>query len=236
MPELEFIPLSINQQLSATSATRLNQPNTASISSTTNSNSATSINRAGAILMDQRGLEASSLGSAASGSVGLVNNDDTIVASSAKITTSAITSTSRPTSPELAAASATGNAAATGSNSSTATATTVKSNFLNWFSSNIPSKSHQQQQHNVGLNATATTSASGNFGMAGNGYNNNSISTSTTTTTTTSTSTTNTTTKTTTTGTTIKNPLNSELQSLQDNNNQGSFMLSALSLTFFSCP
>ncbi|XP_037897924.1 F-BAR domain only protein 2 isoform X5 [Glossina fuscipes] len=224
MPELEFIPLSINQQLSATSATRLNQPNTASISSATNSNSATSINRAGAISMDQRGLEASSLGSTASGSVGLVNNDDTIVASSAKITASAITSTSRPTSPELAPASAAGNAAATSSNSSTATATTVKSNFLNWFSSNIPSKSHQQQQHSVGLNATATTSASGNFGMASNGTNNNSISTSTTTTTTTSTSTTNTTTKTTTTGTTIKNPLNSELQSLQDNNNQGSFM------------
>ncbi|KAL9873329.1 F-BAR domain only protein 2 [Glossina fuscipes fuscipes] len=220
MPELEFIPLSINQQLSATSATRLNQPNTASISSATNSNSATSINRAGAISMDQRGLEASSLGSTASGSVGLVNNDDTIVASSAKITASAITSTSRPTSPELAPASAAGNAAATSSNSSTATATTVKSNFLNWFSSNIPSKSHQQQQHSVGLNATATTSASGNFGMASNGTNNNSISTSTTTTTTTSTSTTNTTTKTTTTGTTIKNPLNSELQSLQDNNNQ----------------
>ncbi|XP_037897923.1 F-BAR domain only protein 2 isoform X4 [Glossina fuscipes] len=163
MPELEFIPLSINQQLSATSATRLNQPNTASISSATNSNSATSINRAGAISMDQRGLEASSLGSTASGSVGLVNNDDTIVASSAKITASAITSTSRPTSPELAPASAAGNAAATSSNSSTATATTVKSNFLNWFSSNIPSKSHQQQQHSVGLNATATTSASGNF-------------------------------------------------------------------------
>ncbi|XP_037897922.1 F-BAR domain only protein 2 isoform X3 [Glossina fuscipes] len=225
MPELEFIPLSINQQLSATSATRLNQPNTASISSATNSNSATSINRAGAISMDQRGLEASSLGSTASGSVGLVNNDDTIVASSAKITASAITSTSRPTSPELAPASAAGNAAATSSNSSTATATTVKSNFLNWFSSNIPSKSHQQQQHSVGLNATATTSASGNFGMASNGTNNNSISTSTTTTTTTSTSTTNTTTKTTTTGTTIKNPLNSELQSLQDNNNQVSGIL-----------
>ncbi|XP_037897920.1 F-BAR domain only protein 2 isoform X1 [Glossina fuscipes] len=166
MPELEFIPLSINQQLSATSATRLNQPNTASISSATNSNSATSINRAGAISMDQRGLEASSLGSTASGSVGLVNNDDTIVASSAKITASAITSTSRPTSPELAPASAAGNAAATSSNSSTATATTVKSNFLNWFSSNIPSKSHQQQQHSVGLNATATTSASGNFATA----------------------------------------------------------------------
>ncbi|KAL9891040.1 F-BAR domain only protein 2 isoform 8-T9 [Glossina fuscipes fuscipes] len=163
MPELEFIPLSINQQLSATSATRLNQPNTASISSATNSNSATSINRAGAISMDQRGLEASSLGSTASGSVGLVNNDDTIVASSAKITASTITTTSRPTSPELAPASAAGNAAATSSNSSTATATTVKSNFLNWFSSNIPSKSHQQQQHSVGLNATATTSASGNF-------------------------------------------------------------------------
>ncbi|KAL9891039.1 F-BAR domain only protein 2 isoform 7-T8 [Glossina fuscipes fuscipes] len=225
MPELEFIPLSINQQLSATSATRLNQPNTASISSATNSNSATSINRAGAISMDQRGLEASSLGSTASGSVGLVNNDDTIVASSAKITASTITTTSRPTSPELAPASAAGNAAATSSNSSTATATTVKSNFLNWFSSNIPSKSHQQQQHSVGLNATATTSASGNFGMASNGTNNNSISTSTTTTTTTSTSTTNTTTKTTTTGTTIKNPLNSELQSLQDNNNQVSGIL-----------
>ncbi|XP_037897921.1 F-BAR domain only protein 2 isoform X2 [Glossina fuscipes] len=168
MPELEFIPLSINQQLSATSATRLNQPNTASISSATNSNSATSINRAGAISMDQRGLEASSLGSTASGSVGLVNNDDTIVASSAKITASAITSTSRPTSPELAPASAAGNAAATSSNSSTATATTVKSNFLNWFSSNIPSKSHQQQQHSVGLNATATTSASGNFAIGTN--------------------------------------------------------------------
>ncbi|KAL9891037.1 F-BAR domain only protein 2 isoform 5-T6 [Glossina fuscipes fuscipes] len=166
MPELEFIPLSINQQLSATSATRLNQPNTASISSATNSNSATSINRAGAISMDQRGLEASSLGSTASGSVGLVNNDDTIVASSAKITASTITTTSRPTSPELAPASAAGNAAATSSNSSTATATTVKSNFLNWFSSNIPSKSHQQQQHSVGLNATATTSASGNFATA----------------------------------------------------------------------
>ncbi|KAL9891038.1 F-BAR domain only protein 2 isoform 6-T7 [Glossina fuscipes fuscipes] len=168
MPELEFIPLSINQQLSATSATRLNQPNTASISSATNSNSATSINRAGAISMDQRGLEASSLGSTASGSVGLVNNDDTIVASSAKITASTITTTSRPTSPELAPASAAGNAAATSSNSSTATATTVKSNFLNWFSSNIPSKSHQQQQHSVGLNATATTSASGNFAIGTN--------------------------------------------------------------------
>lgn len=204
MPELEFIPLSINQQMSATSNIRLNQPSTAS-----NSNSATSINRGANVSMDLRGAEAISMGSVASGSGSLINAEEPLpdVAS-----TKATAASSRPTSPEPANATAT---------------STVKSKFGNWFSSSSnPSKQQQLQQQNTGISASAT-SGSGNFGMDSKCIT-SSLSTNLTTT--------NNTTSTTTTGTTTttinKNSLNSELQSLQDNNNQGSLLTTALTLLF----
>lgn len=199
MPELEFIPLSINQQISATSNIRLNQPSVAS-----NSNSATSINRGGNVSMDLRGTEAVSVGSVASGSGSIINADD-----SALDVNSTKTTTSRPTSPEI---TATPNA--------TATTSTVKSNFRSWFSSNNPSK-QQLQQQNTGI-STSATSGSGNFGMDSNcitsslSVNINATNNTTSTTTTSGTTTT----------TINKNSLNSELQSLQDNN-QGSFLTTA---------
>ncbi|XP_065354796.1 F-BAR domain only protein 2 isoform X5 [Calliphora vicina] len=140
MPELEFIPLSINQQISATSNIRLNQPSVAS-----NSNSATSINRGGNVSMDLRGTEAVSVGSVASGSGSIINADD-----SALDVNSTKTTTSRPTSPEITAIP-----------NATATTSTVKSNFRSWFSSNNPSKQPLQQQ-NTGI-STSATSGSGNF-------------------------------------------------------------------------
>ncbi|XP_037813846.1 F-BAR domain only protein 2 isoform X4 [Lucilia sericata] len=144
MPELEFIPLSINQQISATSNIRLNQPSVAS-----NSNSATSINRGGNVSMDLRGTEAVSVGSVASGSGSIINADD-----SALDVNSTKTTASRPTSPEVTSSP---NAAA----AVTATTSTVKSNFRSWFSSNNPSK-QQPQQQNTGI-STSATSGSGNF-------------------------------------------------------------------------
>ncbi|XP_065354795.1 F-BAR domain only protein 2 isoform X4 [Calliphora vicina] len=191
MPELEFIPLSINQQISATSNIRLNQPSVAS-----NSNSATSINRGGNVSMDLRGTEAVSVGSVASGSGSIINADD-----SALDVNSTKTTTSRPTSPEITAIP-----------NATATTSTVKSNFRSWFSSNNPSKQPLQQQ-NTGI-STSATSGSGNFGMDSNcitsslSVNINATNNTTSTTTTSGTTTT----------TINKNSLNSELQSLQDNN------------------
>ncbi|XP_037813835.1 F-BAR domain only protein 2 isoform X3 [Lucilia sericata] len=195
MPELEFIPLSINQQISATSNIRLNQPSVAS-----NSNSATSINRGGNVSMDLRGTEAVSVGSVASGSGSIINADD-----SALDVNSTKTTASRPTSPEVTSSP---NAAA----AVTATTSTVKSNFRSWFSSNNPSK-QQPQQQNTGI-STSATSGSGNFGMDSNcitsslSVNINATNNTTSTTTTSGTTTT----------TINKNSLNSELQSLQDNN------------------
>lgn len=195
MPELEFIPLSINQQISATSNIRLNQP-----SATSNSNSATSINRGGNVSMDIRGTEAISVGSIASGSGSILNADDTALDVNA-----AKAVTSRPTSPEI-----------TTTTSASASTGTVKSNFRSWFSSNNSSK-QQLQPQNTGI-STSATSASGNFGMDSNcitsslSVNLNATNNTTSTTTTSSTTTT----------TINKNSLNSELQSQQDNN-QGSF-------------
>lgn len=138
MPELEFIPLSINQQTLASSNARLNQP-----SITSNSNSVTSINRGGNIASDQRGAEGLSIGSIASGSSGLANVDE------AMNETRISKPLSRPTSPD-------GN--------STNAAGGLKSNFRNWFSSNNTNK---QQQQNVGM-PTSVTSGSGNFGTDSN--------------------------------------------------------------------
>ncbi|KAM7360769.1 F-BAR domain only protein 2 isoform 2-T2 [Cochliomyia hominivorax] len=187
MPELEFIPLSINQQISATSNIRLNQPSVAS-----NSNSATSINRGGNISMDSRGNEAVSVGSVASGSGSIINADESVLDIN-----STKPSVSRPTSPEIT--------------NTTATTNTAKSNFRNWFSSSNPSK-QQLQQQNTGISASVT-SGSGNFGMDSNCIT-NSLSVNIN-----ATNNTNSTTTSGTTTTTInKNSLNSELQSLQDNN------------------
>lgn len=195
MPELEFIPLSISQQISATSNIRLNQPSAAS-----NSNSATSINRGGNVSMDIRGQEAISVGSIASGSGSILNADDTALeANSAKAVTS------RPTSPDV-----------TTSTNATVSTGIVKSNFRNWFSSNNSSK-QQLQTQNTGI-STSATSGSGNFGTDSNcitsplSVNINATNNTTSTTITSGTTTT----------TINKNSLNSELQSLQDSN-QGSF-------------
>uniref|UniRef100_A0A1I8NWJ3 MHD domain-containing protein n=1 Tax=Stomoxys calcitrans TaxID=35570 RepID=A0A1I8NWJ3_STOCA len=136
MPELEFIPLSINQQMLATSNVRLNQP-----SITSNSNSVTSINRGtSAYTTEQRAAEGMSTGSLTSGSGGFANAEEST--SEAKNTKPL----SRPTSPECTSA----NPVATG----------VKSNFRNWFSSNSASK---PQQQSAGMPASVT-SGSGNFG------------------------------------------------------------------------
>uniref|UniRef100_A0A1I8NWJ8 MHD domain-containing protein n=1 Tax=Stomoxys calcitrans TaxID=35570 RepID=A0A1I8NWJ8_STOCA len=135
MPELEFIPLSINQQMLATSNVRLNQP-----SITSNSNSVTSINRGtSAYTTEQRAAEGMSTGSLTSGSGGFANAEEST--SEAKNTKPL----SRPTSPECTSA----NPVATG----------VKSNFRNWFSSNSASK---PQQQSAGMPASVT-SGSGNF-------------------------------------------------------------------------
>ncbi|XP_073827748.1 F-BAR domain only protein 2 isoform X13 [Musca autumnalis] len=95
MPELEFIPLSINQQALASSNIRLNQP-----SITSNSNSVSSINRGGNATLEQRGTEGVSIGSIASGSSGLVNADESTNEPKN------IKPLSRPTSPECASSTA----------------------------------------------------------------------------------------------------------------------------------
>ncbi|XP_061392988.1 F-BAR domain only protein 2 [Musca vetustissima] len=138
MPELEFIPLSINQQALASSNARLNQS-----SITSNSNSVTSINRGGNVASELRGAEGISIGSIASGSSGLANADD--LTNEVKNTKPS----SRPTSPECTSTTAAGG---------------LKSNFRNWFSSNNTNK---QQQQNVGM-PTSVTSGSGNFGTDSN--------------------------------------------------------------------
>ncbi|XP_011208303.2 F-BAR domain only protein 2 isoform X3 [Bactrocera dorsalis] len=216
VPELEIIPLSIQQQ--SVSATRLNHPG-GTTAAASNSNSATSIQGAisritsGSISMDQRGsvgVEAGSLGSggggigavggSGSGSNSLLNADDNILGMQAS---------PRATSPILlntAADVISGTSVSTApaallTNTSTNTST-VRSNFLNWFSSSIPSSKQQPANSNAGATAAATTanSGGGNFGTDSIG--------------------------TTHTGTAImKNSLNSELQSLQDNNNQVSGIL-----------
>ncbi|XP_053960486.1 F-BAR domain only protein 2 isoform X4 [Anastrepha ludens] len=227
VPELEITPLSIQQQQQqSASATRLNQSG-GSAAAASNSNSATSIQGAisritsGSVSIDQRGnVEAGSLGSggggigaaggSGSGSNSLLNADDTILG---------IQASPRATSPILVNATTTYATTTTSSisttpagvsSSSTSTATsTVRSNFLNWFSSSIPSNK-QPTNATTGANAaaaaTATTttttanSGGGNFGTDSNGSTH--------------------------TGTAIiKNSLNSELQSLQDNNNQVSGIL-----------
>ncbi|XP_036233024.2 F-BAR domain only protein 2 isoform X1 [Bactrocera oleae] len=221
VPELEIIPLSIQQQQSV-SATRLNHPGGTAVAAS-NSNSATSIQGAisritsGSISMDQRGsvgVDAGSLGSggggigavggSGSGSNSLLNADDNILG---------IQTSPRATSPILlnsAADAISGissvNTAPAAVVTSTSTNTsTVRSNFLNWFSSSIPSSKQQPANSNAGATAATTTanSGGGNFGTDSIGSTHTATAI-------------------------MKNSLNSELQSLQDNNNQGSFMSSAL--------
>ncbi|XP_039970385.1 F-BAR domain only protein 2 isoform X1 [Bactrocera tryoni] len=211
VPELEIIPLSIQQQ--SVSATRLNHPG-GTAAAASNSNSATSIQGAisritsGSISMDQRGsvgVEAGSLGSggggigavggSGSGSNSLLNADDNILGlqTSPRATSPILLNTAADV---ISGTSVSTVPAAVLTNTSTNTST-VRSNFLNWFSSSIPSSKQQPANSNAGATAAATTanSGGGNFGTDSIG--------------------------TTHTGTAImKNSLNSELQSLQDNNNQ----------------
>nr|XP_036233037.1 F-BAR domain only protein 2 isoform X5 [Bactrocera oleae]XP_036233038.1 F-BAR domain only protein 2 isoform X5 [Bactrocera oleae]XP_036233039.1 F-BAR domain only protein 2 isoform X5 [Bactrocera oleae] len=177
VPELEIIPLSIQQQQSV-SATRLNHPGGTTVAAS-NSNSATSIQGAisritsGSISMDQRGsvgVDAGSLGSggggigavggSGSGSNSLLNADDNILG---------IQTSPRATSPILlnsAADAISGissvNTAPAAVVTSTSTNTsTVRSNFLNWFSSSIPSSKQQPANSNAGATAATTTANSG---------------------------------------------------------------------------
>ncbi|XP_069968960.1 F-BAR domain only protein 2 isoform X5 [Bactrocera oleae] len=177
VPELEIIPLSIQQQQSV-SATRLNHPGGTAVAAS-NSNSATSIQGAisritsGSISMDQRGsvgVDAGSLGSggggigavggSGSGSNSLLNADDNILG---------IQTSPRATSPILlnsAADAISGissvNTAPAAVVTSTSTNTsTVRSNFLNWFSSSIPSSKQQPANSNAGATAATTTANSG---------------------------------------------------------------------------
>nr|XP_014091106.1 F-BAR domain only protein 2 isoform X4 [Bactrocera oleae]XP_036233032.1 F-BAR domain only protein 2 isoform X4 [Bactrocera oleae]XP_036233033.1 F-BAR domain only protein 2 isoform X4 [Bactrocera oleae]XP_036233034.1 F-BAR domain only protein 2 isoform X4 [Bactrocera oleae]XP_036233035.1 F-BAR domain only protein 2 isoform X4 [Bactrocera oleae] len=218
VPELEIIPLSIQQQQSV-SATRLNHPGGTTVAAS-NSNSATSIQGAisritsGSISMDQRGsvgVDAGSLGSggggigavggSGSGSNSLLNADDNILG---------IQTSPRATSPILlnsAADAISGissvNTAPAAVVTSTSTNTsTVRSNFLNWFSSSIPSSKQQPANSNAGATAATTTanSGGGNFGTDSIGSTHTATAI-------------------------MKNSLNSELQSLQDNNNQVSGIL-----------
>ncbi|XP_014091106.2 F-BAR domain only protein 2 isoform X4 [Bactrocera oleae] len=218
VPELEIIPLSIQQQQSV-SATRLNHPGGTAVAAS-NSNSATSIQGAisritsGSISMDQRGsvgVDAGSLGSggggigavggSGSGSNSLLNADDNILG---------IQTSPRATSPILlnsAADAISGissvNTAPAAVVTSTSTNTsTVRSNFLNWFSSSIPSSKQQPANSNAGATAATTTanSGGGNFGTDSIGSTHTATAI-------------------------MKNSLNSELQSLQDNNNQVSGIL-----------
>ncbi|XP_017478896.1 PREDICTED: F-BAR domain only protein 2 isoform X7 [Rhagoletis zephyria] len=174
VPELEIIPLSIQQQQSI-SATRLNQPG-GTAAAASNSNSATSIQGAisritsGSVSMDQRGsagIEAGSLGSggaaggSGSGSNSILNADDTIlgIQSSPRATSPILVSATTANAASSVAAITTTSSASTGpagvSSSSTSTTTsTVRSNFLNWFSSSIPSS---KQQANAATSSNAPT-------------------------------------------------------------------------------
>ncbi|XP_011196958.1 F-BAR domain only protein 2 isoform X10 [Zeugodacus cucurbitae] len=178
VPELENIPLSIQQQQSI-SATRLNQPVAAS-----NSNSATSIQGAisritsGSISMDQRGsvgVEAGSLASgggaigavdgSGSGSNSHLNADDNILgiqASPRATSPILLNTTADVTSGTSSANTAVPAAAAASTSTSTST---VRSNFLNWFSSSIPSSKQQPANSNAGATdaTTTTNSGGGNF-------------------------------------------------------------------------
>lgn len=205
MPELEFIPLSINQQMAASSSFRLNQT-----SMTSNSNSATSINRGSVLPIEQRVLEATSTGSVISGNESLAIAEDFAEAKHSK-------TTSRPTSPECISVNV---------SSSTNNTASSKSNFLNWFSSGNTNK---LQQQSIGT-STSVTSGSGNFGM-----DSNCITSSLSTNITSTKKTTSSTTTGTSTTTINKNSLKSELQSLQDNNNQGSLKTTAKPITFLFC-
>ncbi|XP_020717633.1 F-BAR domain only protein 2 isoform X4 [Ceratitis capitata] len=217
IPELETIPLSIQQQQQSVSATRLNQPSGVAVAAS-NSNSATSIQGAisritsGSVSMDQRGsvgAEGGSLGTGAvggsggSGSNSIINADDAIlgIQASPRATSPILMSTTTMTVADVTNSSTTVPAIA--SSSTSTTSSTVRSNFLNWFSSSIPSNKQPVNAVTATSTATAANSGGGNFGTDSYGSSH--------------------------TGTAImKNSLNSELQSLQDNNNQGSLMSSAL--------
>ncbi|XP_054740922.1 F-BAR domain only protein 2 isoform X2 [Anastrepha obliqua] len=189
VPELEITPLSIQQQQQqSVSATRLNQSG-GSAAAASNSNSATSIQGAisritsGSVSIDQRGnVEAGSLGSggggigaaggSGSGSNSLLNADDTILG---------IQASPRATSPILVNATTTYATTTTSSisttpagvsSSSTSTATsTVRSNFLNWFSSSIPSNK-QPTNATTGANAAAAATATTTTTTANSGGGN----------------------------------------------------------------
>ncbi|XP_020717632.1 F-BAR domain only protein 2 isoform X3 [Ceratitis capitata] len=209
IPELETIPLSIQQQQQSVSATRLNQPSGVAVAAS-NSNSATSIQGAisritsGSVSMDQRGsvgAEGGSLGTGAvggsggSGSNSIINADDAIlgIQASPRATSPILMSTTTMTVADVTNSSTTVPAIA--SSSTSTTSSTVRSNFLNWFSSSIPSNKQPVNAVTATSTATAANSGGGNFGTDSYGSSH--------------------------TGTAImKNSLNSELQSLQDNNNQ----------------
>ncbi|XP_018797707.1 PREDICTED: F-BAR domain only protein 2 isoform X1 [Bactrocera latifrons] len=175
VPELEIIPLSIQQQ--SVSATRLNHPG-GTAAAASNSNSATSIQGAisritsGSISMDQRGsvgVEAGSLGSGAggigavggsgSGSNSLINADDNILGmqTSPRATSPILLNTAADV---ISGTSVSTTPAAVLTNTS-ANTSTVRSNFLNWFSSSIPSSKQQPANSNAGATAAATTANSG---------------------------------------------------------------------------
>ncbi|CAD6991783.1 F-BAR domain only protein 2 isoform X6 [Ceratitis capitata] len=214
IPELETIPLSIQQQQQSVSATRLNQPSGVAVAAS-NSNSATSIQGAisritsGSVSMDQRGsvgAEGGSLGTGAvggsggSGSNSIINADDAIlgIQASPRATSPILMSTTTMTVADVTNSSTTVPAIA--SSSTSTTSSTVRSNFLNWFSSSIPSNKQPVNAVTATSTATAANSGGGNFGTDSYGSSH--------------------------TGTAImKNSLNSELQSLQDNNNQVSGIL-----------
>lgn len=222
VPELEIIPPSLQQQQSI-STTRLNHPGGTAVAAS-NSNSATSIQgvisriTSGSVSMDQRGsvgVEADSLGSGGGGGIGavggsgsgsnsLLNADDNITGTqtSPRATSPNLFNTAGDATSGTSSVNTAPTPAVTNTSSNTST---VRSNFLNWFSSSIPSSKQQPANSNAGATVATTTanSGGGNFGTDSNGSTH--------------------------TGTAImKNSLNSELQSLQDNNNQGSFMSSAL--------
>lgn len=99
-------------------------------------------------------------GSGSTSSIVAVNNDTSLKMNSGKL------DLSRPTSPQLnAVQTSTGNLTPSATSS-----TTVKSNFLHWLASSMPSKqqqSQQQQSQNMGI-SNSLTSGSGNFGIMSN--------------------------------------------------------------------
>ncbi|XP_020717636.1 F-BAR domain only protein 2 isoform X7 [Ceratitis capitata] len=177
IPELETIPLSIQQQQQSVSATRLNQPSGVAVAAS-NSNSATSIQGAisritsGSVSMDQRGsvgAEGGSLGTGAvggsggSGSNSIINADDAIlgIQASPRATSPILMSTTTMTVADVTNSSTTVPAIA--SSSTSTTSSTVRSNFLNWFSSSIPSNKQPVNAVTATSTATAANSGGGNF-------------------------------------------------------------------------